>query len=221
MISNRVSRLVLKAGGVAMLCGATAFAQSTMSPGQNNNSATQGNSSMSESGHSSMSETSGHATRSEKKFIKKAYEGNLAEIELGRLAAQKGGAQDVKEFGQKMVEDHGMLNDQLKPIAQQMGVNLSTEPSGKDQKLMKKLQGESGTQFDQTYIKAMAKDHHKDLMEYRQEASRVENPSLKQYASQGEQTIQEHLQLAEQMAQQNHVTVKGMGHQQPMENPSY
>jgi predicted outer membrane protein len=43
-------------------------------------------------------------------FIKKAIEGNFAEVEMGKLAQQKGQNDDVKKFGQKTSSryaDHG------------------------------------------------------------------------------------------------------------------
>jgi len=60
-------------------------------------------------------------------FVRKALEGGIAEVQLGQLAQQKSQSDDVKEFGQKMVEDHTQLGDQMKPIAQQLGIK---EPKG-------------------------------------------------------------------------------------------
>ena len=41
----------------------------------------------------------------------------MAEVELGKLATQKASSEDVKKFGQRMVDDHTKANDQLKQIA--------------------------------------------------------------------------------------------------------
>ena len=42
----------------------------------------------------------------DRKFLEKAAQGGMAEVELGKLAAQKAGSADVKQFGQRMVDDH-------------------------------------------------------------------------------------------------------------------
>src|SRR5689334_4982876 len=42
----------------------------------------------------------------DKKFATEAAQGGLAEVELGQLAAQKGQSDKVKQFGQRMVDDH-------------------------------------------------------------------------------------------------------------------
>ncbi len=193
MISNRMSKRIVTLSGVVLLCGGIAFAQSSTDAGQNAAAAT----------------SSGQASRADKMFARKALQGGMAEVQLGQLAAQKGGSDDVKQFGQKMVDDHTKMGDQLKPIAQQIGVNPPASLSGKDQALLTKLQGESGDQFDKTYIKAMVKDHRMDLKEFSKEAQSGKDSSLKDAASQGTQVIQQHLQLAEQMAQSHHVSVRG------------
>jgi putative membrane protein len=53
-------------------------------------------------------------------FIKKAANGGITEVELGRIAAEKGTSQDVKDFGNRMVTDHGKANDQLKTVASKL-----------------------------------------------------------------------------------------------------
>ena len=58
------------------------------------------------------------------KFVKDAAMGGMAEVELGKLATQKGSSDAVKQFGQKMVDDHTKANDQLKEIASKE--NIST-----------------------------------------------------------------------------------------------
>ena len=135
----------------------------------------------------------------------------MAEVQLGQLAASKASADDVKQFGQKMVDDHTKLNDQMTPIAQQIGVTAPTQLSAKDQALMTKLQGMSGDQFDKAYIRAMVKDHRKDDMEFKKEASHGKDQAVKDAASQGEQVISQHLQMIEQIAQTHNVTVPGGG----------
>ena len=58
----------------------------------------------------------------DKMFLHKASEGGYAEVQLGQLAVQKGNSDEVKKFGQKMVDDHTALNEQMKPFAEAMGL---------------------------------------------------------------------------------------------------
>jgi|SRR5215813_11482355 len=68
-------------------------------------------------------------------FAKKAAEGGLAEVELGKLATEKASSDDVKKFGQRMVDDHSKANDQLKLLASQKGINLPSDLNPKDKAL--------------------------------------------------------------------------------------
>ncbi len=146
----------------------------------------------------------------EQSFISKALEGGVAEVQLGQLAEQKSQSNDVKQFAQKMVNDHTQMADKwLKPVAKQMGVSEPKGPSKKDKKLIEKLQGLSGQQFDTEYIQAMVKDHKEDLKDFKSEAQMAQDPSVKQIATQGSNIIQQHLQLIEQIAQAHNVPVEG------------
>ena len=138
-------------------------------------------------------------------FVKKALEGGAAEVQLGQLAQQKSQSNDVKQFGQKMVEDHTQIGDQMKPIAKRLNVKPPTDVSKKDRELIARLEGLSGEQFDQAYIQAMVKDHKQDLSEFKDEAQTTQNPSIKQAAQQDAQVIAQHLQMIEQIAQDHNM----------------
>jgi len=148
-------------------------------------------------------------------FVKKALEGGVAEVQLGQLAQEKSQSNDVKQFGQKMVEDHTQLGDQIKPIAQQLGVKEPNGPSKKDKQLIAKLQGLSGTQFDEAYIQAMLKDHKQDLKEFKSEAQTAQNPNLRQAAQQGAGVVSQHLQMIQQIAQNHNVATEGKSKSAP------
>jgi putative membrane protein len=145
----------------------------------------------------------------DQEFVKKALEGGAAEVQLGQLAQQKSQSEDVKQFAQKMVEDHTRLGDRMKPIAQQLGVKEPKAPSKKEKALAAKLEALSGQQFDEAYIKAMVKDHKQDLKEFQNEAQTAQNPNVKQAAQQGVGVISQHLQLIEQIAQNHNVATEG------------
>jgi len=145
----------------------------------------------------------------DKAFLRKASEGNMAEVQLGQLAQQKASSQDVRQFGEKMVQEHTQLNDQLKPIAAQQGVEPPKGLSKKDEAQVKKLENLSGQQFDHAYIEAMLKDHKKDLKEFKETANRTQNPQLKDAAQRGAQVIESHLQDIQQIAKSHNVSAKG------------
>jgi putative membrane protein len=96
------------------------------------------------------------------KFFEKAAIANMAEIRLGQLATQRAESQDVKQFGQMMVDEHTKALDQLKEAAQKANITLPTDIDSKHQKKQDKLSEASGAEFDKKYIDAMV-DAHKDV----------------------------------------------------------
>ena len=136
----------------------------------------------------------------DKMFLRKAAAGGMAEVQLGQLAADKAGSADVKSFGQKMVTDHTALNNDMKPIAEQMGVMLPKKIKKEDQAEYDKLNGMSGDDFDKEYLAYMVKDHHDDMREFRMEDGTVQDPTLKAAVDKGLQVIREHTRMVDKMA---------------------
>lgn len=126
------------------------------------------------------------------RFAREAAIGGLAEVELGKLATQKASSDKVKQFGQKMVDDHSKANDELKSIAGKNGMTLPTALDGKHKSMIDKMSALSGDQFDQAYVKAMVKDHDKDVSEFQDESNNGNNPDLKNWAAKALPTLQEH-----------------------------
>ena len=151
-------------------------------------------------GSFAIAQNTTNASASDKKFVRSALEGGNAEVKLGQLAAQKGNSEDVKQFGQKMVDDHTKLGDEMKEVAQKESVSVPTGIPAKDKALETKLQSLSGDAFDKAYIQAMVKDHRHDLSEFKKEANSGNDTNIKDAASHGAEVISEHLKMAEQMA---------------------
>lgn len=135
----------------------------------------------------------------DKLFLRKAAEGGMAEVQLGQLAASNGGSQAVKDFGQRMVDDHTRLDNTMAPIAQQMGVAAPKDLPKKDKEEMAKLQGMKGTQFDKEYMNFMVKGHRNDDRDFKMEMAMTNDPALKSAVTGAQKVVHQHLLLAEQI----------------------
>jgi putative membrane protein len=136
----------------------------------------------------------------DRQFIKKAAEGGLAEVELGKLASEKAESSDVKQFGQRMVDDHTKANDQLKQVASEKGVTVPDKLSAKDAATKARLEKLSGKAFDRAYMRDMVTDHTKDVSEFRMESKNAKDPDVKNFASQTLPTLKDHLKEAKSIA---------------------
>ena len=99
-------------------------------------------------------------------FITKAIEGNLAEVQLGQLAQQKGASDGVRNFGQQLVADHTAANQRATAVAGQMGVTPPSEPSKQHKAIYDRMAKLAGDAFDRQFVKHMVDDHKKDVAEY-------------------------------------------------------
>ena len=138
----------------------------------------------------------GSLNSQDSKFLMEAAMGGLMEVELGRVAAQKASSDAVKQFGQRMVDDHGAANTELTSLATSKGVTLPTALDEKHQKDVTKLSAMSGADFDRAYMKMMVSDHVKDVAEFEKQSTKATDPDLKEFASKTLPTLQEHLKMA-------------------------
>lgn len=134
---------------------------------------------------------------SERRFVQKAAMGGLAEVRLGDLAQQKGSHEQIRQFGSRMVADHGKANDQLKSLASSKGLSLPVEVDRQHRRDMERLQKLSGAEFDRAYMKLMVSHHKEDVADFRRQARSGQDAELKDFAATNLPVLEEHLQLAQ------------------------
>jgi len=185
---NRLRTRIAVFAGSLLLCGATALAQMAPQPGSVGQPGTPPGSPQTQPGmnpvnqNPDMNAPNGQTTPGDRLFVEDALKGGMAEVQLGQLALQKSNNADVKQFAQKMVDDHTKLGDQMKRVAQQIGVKVPDGPSKKDKATMAKLQALNGDDFDKGYVKDMVKDYKTDLNDFKNEAENGSNPTVKNAA---------------------------------------
>jgi putative membrane protein len=156
----------------------------------------------------------------DKMFLRKAAEGGIAEVKLGQLAAQKASSEDVKDFGQKMVDDHTKLNLEMAQVADSMGVMLPKSMNKEDQAEYDKLNALSGNDFDAEYLSFMVKEHHKDLHEFRMEAGSHADPTLHNEVVKAQSVIHEHTVMVDKLARARGIPVPVHGEHKPNPAPT-
>lgn len=135
----------------------------------------------------------------DRKFMRDAALGGMTEVELGKLAVQKASSDGVKQFGQKMIDDHTKANDQLKELATRGSVQLPDSLDSKHQSRIDKLSKLSGEQFDKAYVKDQLKDHEADVKEFNEEAQNGSEPHVKAFAASTLPTLQQHLEMVKEL----------------------
>jgi putative membrane protein len=158
----------------------------------NSNGSTVGNAANSV-GNTISNAVSSMTTDSPDDFMKEAAQGGMAEVELGKLAAQKAADPEVKKFGQMMVTDHGKANTELKTLAGKKNITLPAD-LGSHQSTLDRLKGLSGADFDKAYVSAMLDDHEADVKAFQSQADNSADADVKAFAAKTVPVLKKHLE---------------------------
>lgn len=132
-------------------------------------------------------------------FLEEAAMGGMAEVELGKLAQARAGDKQVKQFGKRMVADHGKANAALKKLAAKKGITLPTG-IGPDHTAMRNQLAElSGEEFDKAYVDGMKKDHAKDIAAFEQAAESSPDADVRSFAKRTLPTLRAHAKQVGQL----------------------
>lgn len=143
-----------------------------------------------------VNDTTAMTNNSDADFAVKAADAGLAEVELGKLALEKATDQRIKDFAQKMVNDHQKANDELMTIASKHNITLPPVISEEHVEKQRKLREKSGAEFDREYIDLMVKDHDKVISMFEDASSDAQNADLKAFASKTLPTLKHHQEEA-------------------------
>ncbi len=143
------------------------------------------------------SKGSGTVSAADRTFVTHAAHGSMAEVALGKLAAQNALHADVKQFGQRMVDDHGKASTELMALASKNHIDIPSDLDAKhkaDQARLAKLQG---ADFDRAYMTMMVAEHAKDVSEFQRASKTAKDADLKAFAAKTLPTLQEHRKMAQ------------------------
>lgn len=181
-MKHKLLSAALAAIGAFVLMSGTALAQNNNMPGRGG-----------------MTEKSSAMNGMDRKFVMEAAMGGMMEVELGKLAVEKGMSDEVKQFGQHMIDDHSKANDELMQVAASKGITLPTELDAKHKMMRDKMASLSGAAFDKAYKQDMLKDHRKDVAEFQKESMKAMDADVKAFAAKTLPTLKEHLSMIEGM----------------------
>jgi len=177
--------------GIVLLMGLLVVAwQVNPASGQTQNSNSSAN------GKSTASGQASGLSNADRQFAMDVAMDGMTEVQLGRLATQRGASDAVKQFGQRMVDDHTKANNDLMQWATTSGLTLPTALDAKHQAMVTKMSGLSGAAFDKEYAKSMVRDHMKAVAMFQKEADKGGDSGLKSFAATTLPTLQEHLTMA-------------------------
>jgi putative membrane protein len=135
-------------------------------------------------------------------FIRHAGSSNLMEIRLGQVAQSRASNSAVKQFGQRMIDDHTRLQNQLTAVVSSAGVSFVPGMDASHQQLASRIERLSGAEFDRTYMQAMIQGHQDDVNQFQTQSQSARSTQVRNLASGSLPLLQQHLSLAVQVGSQ-------------------
>lgn len=149
----------------------------------------------------------------DQKFMMMAATGGMAEVEMARLALEKSSSDAVKQYAQKMIDDHTAANNELMQVASMKGVMLPTQSDAKQMAMMMKMQKLSGMEFDMMYVKEAGVKGHETMEKlFMKESMSGKDMDAKAFAAKTLPTVRMHLQMARDMMMSMKGMMTGMSH---------
>lgn len=133
---------------------------------------------------------------STEEFVNKVAVSDMFEIKSGKLAAKKAEHEDVKDFGDQMVDDHTETSEDLKELVkdENIKVEMPKELDQKHQANLDKLKDVSGAKFDRVYVPMQVLAHEKAVNMFEDYSKSGDNEALKEWAADTVPTLKEHLE---------------------------
>lgn len=154
-------------------------------------------------GGQSMSDLGGknspEVMKTDNMFFKNITIGNMTEIESSKVALEKSQDPSLKNFAQKMIDDHSEAGSKVAALAAQKQVVLPTKLDDDHQKMIDNLSGKTGTDFNKAYIDLQQAAHKEAISVANNEVDNGSDPDVRALASKLQPKLNMHLRMAEDL----------------------
>ncbi len=133
-------------------------------------------------------------------FLQTAAKRQQSEIQLSQLAVERSESEQVKQFAQRMVQDHTKASQELNKLATDLGLTLSETKKDAPHGANSKLSSLSGRAFERAYIKHEMAGHKKNVSEFAAKSKGLKNIQVREWASATLPVLKEHLSLVKGLA---------------------
>ena len=181
-------------------CSGVAGAQSAGSAAQSSSTGPSSNPAARATGSGTSAGAAG-MSKADAKMLSDLAEANIAEIQTGKLALEKGKSEQARSFAQKMVDEHTAALKELQTLAQSKGVKLPEDTDLHHKAIATALRPLNGDTFDSQYVKRVGVGDHERTVALLQKVQKgAQDPELKAMAGKMLPTVQQHLQMAQKLS---------------------
>ncbi|HEV2783570.1 MAG TPA: DUF4142 domain-containing protein [Actinophytocola sp.] len=140
-------------------------------------------------------------TESDRKLLIAVRQAGLWEIPAGQQAQRQADSQIVKDVGAEIAKQHTQLDEDVRAVAEQLGVALPDQPNEDQQKWLAELDSKSGPEFDRSYAQLLRAAHGKVFAVVAQVRAGTRNEVIREFASEVNDVVKGHMILLESTGQ--------------------
>jgi predicted outer membrane protein len=106
----------------------------------------------------------------------------LWEGPTGQQAEQMATSAEVREVGRKLAEEHAQLDEEVRSVADQLGVPLPSGPNSQQMAWMAEISSKTGSDYDRTFVQRVREAHGLVLPVISEVRSGTQNDLVRQFA---------------------------------------
>ena len=132
---------------------------------------------------------------------------NTADIETGKLAAERGQSNEVRQFGAMLARDHAMVRQQGRDLAKKLGVTPTPPADDKSAQeqaaVIRRLNALRAAEFDRAFLEREVQFHSDVIAAIKTTLlPAIKNEELKALVVKVAPAFQAHLQMAQSLGKQ-------------------
>ncbi|HWK30834.1 MAG TPA: DUF4142 domain-containing protein [Terriglobales bacterium] len=149
-------------------------------------------------------------TPMDQQVVEKVHQANQMEIQIGKMAEQKGRNPEVKRYGALLARDHQKGDQLVTDVAKEKGLSSIPEPmpqtpADKEEMLkqlmmMQQLQQAQGSEFDTVFAKSMVQAHEKAIAMVSDASKQVQDADLRDTLTKLVPILKQHLDIAQRLS---------------------
>jgi putative membrane protein len=136
------------------------------------------------------------------KLIRDVITDNLLEVRLSQIAEQRATNPSVKQFAQRMVNDHSQLQSEWMAMASSNGMSVNPQLDNTDRAKVAQLSRLSGAEFDRAYMDLMIQNHQNAVSLLQNQGQYAQSAPVRARIANDLPLVQQHLGLAQQVGAQ-------------------
>jgi putative membrane protein len=145
-------------------------------------------------------ETAGPAKLNTASVLAQIHQTNLKEVELAKIAREKGSTSAVRAYADQLVQDHTNLDQSVIAMAQQSGnlkaMHRAARETADEKTAEQKLKSASGAKFDKLFLQQASSDHQNLIRKLQQDREDASDDQLEALIDKMLPILEQHKDLA-------------------------